>query len=74
MLMTTDFTSDKPKRAQNNVLKLSSILEEWRNQNESCCETSAFRKIRLDCRSSKGHVLKICNAFEVNKFTETHLR
>lgn len=33
MLMTTDFTSDKPKMAQNNVLKLSSILEEWRNEN-----------------------------------------
>lgn len=74
MLMTTDFTSDKPKIAQNNVLKLSSILEELRNRNESWCETSAFSKIRLDCRSSKGQILKIYNVFEVKKLKETHVR
>lgn len=74
MLMTTDFTSDKPKIAQNNVLKLSSILEKLRNQNKSCCETSAFSKIRLDCRSSKGQILKIYNVFEVKKLKETHFR
>lgn len=33
MLMTTDFTSDKPKMAQNKVLKLSSSLEELRDGN-----------------------------------------
>ena len=33
MLMTTDFTSDKPKMAQNSVLKLSSSLEEQRDGN-----------------------------------------
>lgn len=73
-VMTTDFTSDKPKIAQNNVLKLSSILEELRNQNESCSETCAFSKIRLDCRSSKGHILNIYNVLEVNKLMETHFR
>lgn len=34
MLMTTDLTSDKPKMAQNNVLKLSSSLEEREKGNQ----------------------------------------
>lgn len=73
-VMTTDFTSDRPKIAQNNVLKLSSILQELRNRNESCGETRAFSKIRLDCRSSQGHILNIYNVFEVNKLMETCIR
>lgn len=58
MLMTTDFTSDKPKIAQNNVLKLSSILEKLINQNESECENTALSKTQLDFRSLKGHIGK----------------
>lgn len=71
--MTTDFTSDKPKIAQNSVLKLSSTLKELRNQNESCA-INAFRKIRQDSRSSKGHILKIFHVFEVNRLMAKHFR
>lgn len=34
ILMTTDFTSDKPKIAQNNVLKLSSTLQGREDENK----------------------------------------
>lgn len=42
MLRTTDFTSDKPKMAQNNVLKLSSILEKqrWKMRVQLCSAMS----------------------------------
>lgn len=53
--MTTDFTSDKPKIAQNSVLKLSSILEKLRNRKESECENTALSKTQ--CSSTQGHIL-----------------
>lgn len=60
MLMTTDFTSDKPKIAQNKVLKLSSILEELRKRN---CEISTFNRMKLDCWSDDTHVVNALLCF-----------
>lgn len=69
--MTTDFTSDKPKIAQNNVLKLSSILEKSRNRKESECENTAHSKTQ--CSSSQGHIVKFY-ILNVNNLITTHFR
>lgn len=71
ILMTTDFTSDKPKIAQNNVLKLSSILEKSRNRKESECENTAHSKTQ--CSSSQGHIVKFY-ILNVNNLITTHFR
>lgn len=65
ILMTTDFTSDKPKIAQNNVLKLSSILEKLRNQNV---------KTLHSVRPSAVHHRDInCNNLITTHFRDTHV-
>lgn len=45
MVITTDFTSDRPKMAQNKVLKLSSTLEEKGKKNKVQSRSVDFGKI-----------------------------
>lgn len=75
--MTTDFTSDKPKIAQNSVLKLSSILEKLRNRYESEYENTALSKNQLDCSSSQRYIVKFYilnfNNLITRDFRDTHV-